>query len=79
MSGINLRYVIVTASNWLGSIGKFSVTIDKGSPETMLATCWKGLKQTGTQRVGLEEENFQPEEDINVLLIRPSIPASSLG
>ena len=71
MSGVNLRYVVVTAGNWLGPIGKFSMTIDKGIPETMLATCWKGLKQTGQQTMGFEQEYFQPEDDVNIILIKP--------
>lgn len=71
MSGINLRYVVVTAGNWLGPIGKFSMTIDKGDPGAIIATCWKGLKQTGPQSLRFEEENFQPDEDVNILLIKP--------
>lgn len=71
MSGVNLRYVVVTAGNWLGPIGKFSLTIDKGDPETMLATCWKGLKQAGQQTMSFEQDYFQPEDDVNILLIKP--------
>lgn len=71
MNGINLRYVVVTAGNWLGPIGKFSMTIDKGDPGAIIATCWKGLKPASPQSLAFEEENFQPEDDVNILLIKP--------
>ena len=71
MSGIELQYVLVTARNWLGMIGNFTMTIDKGDADTLLATCWKGLKPEGPQKLTFTEENFQPEGDLSVLLIRP--------
>lgn len=47
------------------------MTIDKGDPGAIIATCWKGLKQTGPQSLRFTEENFQPDEDVNILLMKP--------
>lgn len=71
MGGAELRYVVTTAGNWLGPIGHFSLRIEKGAPDNIAATCWKGLKPSDGDALVFETENFQPENDLRLLLVRP--------
>ncbi len=71
MRGTELRYVVTTAGNWLGPIGHFSLRIEKGARDNIVATCWKGLKPSDGDALGFEEENYQPQVDLRFLLVRP--------
>ena len=71
MKGAELSYIVRTGSNWLGPIGHFSLRIEKGKPEHLVATCWKGLEPSGNDALVYEADNFQPEKDLQFLLIRP--------
>ena len=71
MRGTELRYVVTTGSNWLGPIGHFSLRIEKGAPDNIVATCWKGLKPSGGDALVFEADDFQPEDDLRLLLVRP--------
>ena len=67
--GVELRYILSTARHWLGPIGHFRVTVDKGSPNRVASTCFSGLKQVGPTTFMAEKSNFQPTEELNVLLL----------
>ena len=71
MRGTELRYVVTTAGNWLGPIGRFSLRIEKGAPDNIIATCWKDLKPSGGDAMVFEADDFQPEDDLRFLLVRP--------
>ena len=71
MRGAELRYVVTTGGNWLGPIGHFSLKIEKGAPDSIIATCWKDLKPSGGDAMAFEAENFQPQDDLRFLLVRP--------
>ena len=71
MRGTELRYVVTTAGNWLGPIGHFALRIEKGAPDNIVATCWKGLKPSDGDAMVFEAESFQPEDDLRFLLVRP--------
>jgi hypothetical protein len=71
MRGAELRYVVSTGSNWLGPIGHFSLRIEKGAADNMVASCWKGLAPSGADALVFEADNFQPDEDLRFLLVRP--------
>ena len=71
MRGTELRYVVTTAGNWLGPIGHFSLRIEKGAPDNIVATCWKDLNPSGGIAMDFEAEDYQPEDDLRFLLVRP--------
>ena len=69
-------FVIVTANNWKGPIGKFHLTIDKLKPDNILSLCWAGdLKKTGATRFESTLTNFAPKQDIQILVLET--PAAS--
>jgi hypothetical protein len=63
-------FVIVTANNWGGPIGKFHLTIDKLKPGNVLSLCWGGdLKKTGATRFESTLTDFKPAKDIKILVL----------
>ena len=70
-------FVILTANNWKGPIGKFHLTIDKLKPTNVLSMCWDGLKKTGTTRFESTLTDFAPKKDIQILVLE--MPAADQG
>lgn len=68
-------FVIVTANNWKGPIGKFHLTIDKLKPDNTLSLCWDGnLQKTGPTRFESTLTNFAPKKDIQLLVLEKPSP-----
>ncbi len=64
------EYVLVTANNWEGPIGRFHLTLDKLKPSNVLSLCWDGdLKKTGPTTFEAVRENFAPTRDISMLVL----------
>jgi hypothetical protein len=63
-------YILTTANNWRGPIGKFRLTIDKGDPADLLTLCIDGIKKTGPTTFVLEAENYVPKADLRLLIIK---------
>lgn len=63
-------FVIVTANNWKGPIGRFSLTLDKVKPDNLISLCWDGaLTKTGPTTFQATRTNFAPTRDIKLLVI----------
>lgn len=65
----HVEYILVTARNWLGPIGTFHLTVDKGDPERLVATCMEGLVETGPTTLELTVTDFVPEQNLDILFI----------
>lgn len=63
-----IEYIVTTARNWRGPIGRFHLTIDKGAPENILSLCWSGLTKTGPTMFESTMTNFIPDRDIRLLV-----------
>lgn len=64
-------FVLVTANNWKGPIGRFHLTLDKKKPGNVLSLCWDGaLKKTGATSFEATRENFAPARDIKLLVLQ---------
>jgi len=66
-----LRYVLTTANNWRGPIGRFRLTVDKGTPEALVSLCLDGLRKTSPTTFAWEATGFVPEDDLAVLFLAP--------
>jgi len=66
------RYVLTTANNWKGPIGRFHLTLDKLKPENVLSVCWDAapLRKTGPTRFESTVTNFAPKRDLNVVVLQ---------
>jgi hypothetical protein len=68
-SAAEIEYVLTTARNWRGPIGRFHLTLDKGAPDNLISVCRDGLKKTGATIFESTVENFVPGDDIHVLVL----------
>ena len=66
-----IDYILKTASNWEGSIAKFHVAIDKGSPKNLVSFCGEDVKKTGPTRFEMTKMDFSPEDDLAILILTP--------
>ncbi len=65
MTTYETSYILSTAGNWQGPIGKFHLTLDKLKPDNILSLCWDGeLKKTGATTFEFTKDNFAPKRDI---------------
>lgn len=64
-----LSYVLTTGQNWSGSIGRFHLTVDKGSPDALVSFCGDGVRKTGPTTFELTAQDFYPEKDIDVVFL----------
>jgi hypothetical protein len=69
-----VQYVLMTANNWKGPIGRFHLTVDKGDADTILATCAAGLTVTGPATLEFEAEDYAPAQDLDLLFVRNHPP-----
>jgi hypothetical protein len=63
-------YILKTANNWNGPIGRFHLTLDKLKADNALSLCWDGdLKKTGPTTFEAVRQNFAPAQDIHLLVL----------
>jgi len=65
-----ISYVLTTGANWAGPIKKFRLVIDKGAAENLVSFCGTGVRKTGETTFEMTAEDFYPQQDINVLLLK---------
>lgn len=70
LAGTELKYVLTTAGNWLGPIGKFTLTLEKPSPEALVSLCAVGIKRAGPTTFVLSAEDYAPERDLDILFVQ---------
>jgi len=63
-----VEYILTTARNWRGPIGRFHLTLDKGAPENILSLCWTGLSKTGPTTFESTRTDFVPDRDLHLLV-----------
>jgi len=66
-----LAYVLRTGANWAGPIGRFHLTVDKGSPQNLVSLCAPDIRPTSDTRFELERNNFTPRQDLQILFLTP--------
>lgn len=70
LSGTELRYIVTTAGNWSGPIGRFTLTIDKEDPKFIVSTCFDGIKRIGPTTFSATRENYRPTRDLGMLVLK---------
>lgn len=66
-----IDYVLRTANSWAGPIGRFRLTLDKGSDRNLVSLCADGIKKTDPTTFVWEKRDFTPERDLSILLVQP--------
>ena len=66
-----LGYVLTTGAKWAKPIHDFKLTIER-APNERISLCWDGeIKKVSPTQFVIEEKNFIPKQDLNILFIRP--------
>jgi len=70
LTAYSTDFVLKTANNWKGGIGRFHLIIDKLKPDNVLSLCWNGvLKKTGPATFESTRENFAPDRDLKFVVL----------
>ena len=67
----HIAYVLRTANSWAGPIGRFRLTLDKGSEGNIVSLCAEGIRKTGPTTFVMERRDFVPDRDLEILLVAP--------
>ncbi len=65
----DLGYVLLTAGNWYGPIGRFSLTVDKGKRKNLVSLCVDGIDKIGPTTFLHEARDFSPAKNLDVLFV----------
>lgn len=66
---VEVPYIVTTARNWAGRIGRFTLTVDKGSPNALVSFCRKGVRKTGATTFVWEARDYVPDDDLRILIV----------
>jgi len=64
-----IDYILTTANNWKGPIGKFHLTVIT-DPEDILVTCYPGLKQTDPTHYEVVDTDYHPTSELKLLILQ---------
>lgn len=70
MSETWLGYVLSSGANWRGPIRHFRLVVDKGAADNLVSFCMDGVKKISPTRFEVVKENFEPEADLAVLIVK---------
>ncbi|KQQ31768.1 hypothetical protein ASF53_00495 [Methylobacterium sp. Leaf123] len=62
-------YIVTTARNWAGRIGRFTLTVDKGRADALVSFCRQGVRKTGPTTFVWEARDYVPDSNLRVLLV----------
>ncbi len=65
-----VNYILTTAGTWAGPIGKFKLTIEKPSPDSVVSFCRMDVKKTGPTTFEWTAENYSPQDDLDILFLK---------
>jgi hypothetical protein len=73
LSATEIEYILTTARNWGGPIGRFRLSLEMGRPDAVLSLCWRGaLRREGPTRFTFEATNWLPDQEIRLAIIAPA-------
>lgn len=66
-----LSYILKTGGNWAGgTIGDFTLTVDKDHPKNLVSFCGEGVEKIGPTTFRMKKTDFYPDRDLDVLILR---------
>jgi hypothetical protein len=69
-----IEFLLTSANTWNGPIGSFHLTVLTKDPNDMLMTCMPGLQRTAPTRYEFEKNNFQPSEELRLMILQKARP-----
>lgn len=67
-----IAYVLRTAANWAGTVGTFTLTVDKGAPQNLVSFCGKNVRKLDATTFEMRIDDFLPERDLDLLFLKPA-------
>jgi hypothetical protein len=64
-----IGYILTTANNWQGPIGRFRLVLEKLRPDTLVSLCATGLRKISPTQFETVRENFVPDADLGILFL----------
>ncbi len=66
-----ISYVWSTGANWAGSVGKFTLTVDKGDAGNLVSFCGEGIKRIGPTTFQMTATDWYPPygRELDILLL----------
>lgn len=66
-----ISYVWSTGNNWAGSIGKFTLTVDKGKEDSLISFCGEGVKKIGPTTFEMTQTDWYPpwDRELEILIL----------
>ncbi|MHB2207589.1 DUF4424 family protein [Methylobacterium sp. CM6257] len=64
-------YLVTTARSWAAPIGRFTLAVDKGSPEAVVSFCRAGVRKVGPATFRWKARDHVPDQDLRVLIVQP--------
>lgn len=71
-------YVLSSGANWKGPIEKFRLVVDKGKPENLVSFCGTDVRKISSTQFEMKKNDFEPSEDLRVLIVEWIDPAEGL-
>lgn len=67
-----ISYIWSTGNNWSGSIGKFTLTVDKGSTDNLVSFCGEDVKKIGPTTFQMTATDWWPpyDRELEILLLK---------
>ncbi len=66
-----ISYIWSTGANWAGPVGRFTLTVDKGDPTSLVSFCGEGVKKIGPTQFQMTATDWLPdgEHELEILLL----------
>lgn len=66
-----ISYVWSTGANWAGPIERFTLTVDKGDPASLVSFCGEGVKKTGPTTFQFTAKDWIPDsgQELEILIL----------
>jgi Domain of unknown function (DUF4424) len=74
-----IGYVLSSGANWKGPIKDFRLVVDKGKPENLVSFCAEGVAKIAPTQFEVRKKNFEPKEDLNILIVEWYKPGEGEG
>lgn len=63
-----LEYILKPGANWKGPIKDFRLVVEKDKPENLLSFCMSGVRKISPTQFEVRKTNFEPKDDIRILI-----------
>ena len=67
-----IRYILTTAANWSGPVGRFHLTVLADAESDIVLSCLPGFKRTSPARYELVQADFRPTRELDLLILQPN-------